>query len=97
MPDEKKERRVEKRPHPPGPSPREMKLQLLHKGPCSSPKQDSCPCPRNCPLHGRCCDCIRHHMEERKMHLQHPREGTLQDTQWLPECLRLAQSGQFDE
>lgn len=45
-----------------------QKMEVLHNGPCSSPKgaEDGkdCPCPLLCPLHGRCCDCIEHHKRE---------------------------------
>lgn len=79
----------------PLPSPYEMKMAILHKGPCSSPRVATCPCPRDCPLHGRCCDCTRHHIEERKMLWDGMDEERRNSTEWLPECLRLAQLGDF--
>jgi hypothetical protein len=65
----------------------EMKLQVLHNGPCSSPRNQSgdtaCTCPRACPLHGRCCDCIAHHKAER-LEEPNPKTG---DCSWMPHCL----------
>lgn len=67
----------------------QQKLSVLHKGPCSSPRKekgdDGCTCPRDCPLHGRCCDCIAHHKNERL-------EGAAQgwaafDPKWMPHCI----------
>lgn len=41
-----------------------QKMEVLHNGPCSSPKgaEGGKDCPY--PLHGRCCDCIDHHKRE---------------------------------
>lgn len=65
----------------------EMKLRVMHKGPCSSPRAKAgdldCTCPRECPLHGRCCDCIAHHKEER-LEAVNPKTG---ETGWMPHCL----------
>ena len=38
------------------------KLSEIHKGPCSSPRLKTCPCTDQCPIHGRCSDCVRHHL-----------------------------------
>lgn len=65
----------------------EMKMRVLHTGPCSSPRlkpeDTACTCPRDCPLHGRCCDCIAHHKEER-LEEGDPKPG---DISWMPHCL----------
>lgn len=65
----------------------EMKMRVLHKGACSSPRLNpgdtECTCPRDCPLHGRCCDCIAHHKEER-LENTNPVAG---DINWMPYCL----------
>ena len=70
----------------------DMKMNIIHKGPCSSPRNvpgdTACTCPRFCPLHGRCCDCIAHHKEERLEEAE-PVKGS---TNWLPHCLAF-----FDE
>lgn len=60
----------------------EHKLQQLHIGPCSSPNANNCPCPHVCPLHGRCCDCIRHHREEGM-------KKAPDDFSWIPNCLKM--------
>jgi hypothetical protein len=68
----------------------EQKLSVMHKGPCSSPRRapgdTACTCPRDCPLHGRCCDCIAHHKQER---LEARDAGTARagDFKWMPHCL----------
>ena len=65
----------------------DMKMRVMHAGPCSSPRNQAgdmaCTCPLACPLHGRCCDCIAHHKEER-MEDTTPRAG---DLGWVPYCL----------
>lgn len=68
----------------------QQKLSVMHKGACSSPRNEkgdtACTCPRECPLHGRCCDCIAHHKEER---LEMAEEGhaAAGDIMWMPHCL----------
>ena len=69
-----------------------QKMEVFHKGVCSSPYYNNCPCPRECPLHGRCCDCVHHHIDER-MEAGIPAENT----GWLVECMKLAHEGKFDE
>lgn len=80
---------------PPGPPRDDMKdpkkLAWLHKGACSSPRANTCPCPKKCPLHGRCCDCIRNHMGAYEENGAKPG-----DTSWFPECFKLAMQGRFD-
>lgn len=70
----------------------EMKLRVLHTGPCSSPRNrpgdTACTCPLECPLHRRCCDCIAHHKEER-LEEENPVTGSIH---WMPHCL-----AHFDE
>lgn len=70
----------------------DKKIQIMHKGPCSSPRlgtgADACPCPQHCPLHGRCCDCIAHHKEERL----EQKDGIKGACGWMPNCLKY-----FDE
>lgn len=65
----------------------DMKMSVLHTGPCSSPRNragdTACTCPMLCPLHGRCCDCIAHHKEERLEEVD-PVTG---DIHWMPHCL----------
>lgn len=65
----------------------DMKMRVFHKGPCSSPRlkpeDTACTCPIPCPLHGRCCDCIAHHKEERLEETE-PVAG---DIRWLPHCM----------
>ncbi len=79
----------------PLPSPQEQKLSVLHKGACSSPRTGDCPCPRECILHGRCCDCVRHHIEERRLMSENLDGYDTVGTKWLPECLRLVQNCEF--
>ena len=70
------------------------KMEVKHEGPCSSPyyKDDHCPCKWDCPLHGRCCDCLHFHIEKRKQ------AGVVtEDTNWMVACVKLAQEGKFDE
>ena len=71
---------------------RETKPRVLHEGPCSSPRNQAgdtaCTCPRPCPLHGRCCDCVAHHKEGR-LERPNPVAG---DYRWIPHCL-----AHFDE
>lgn len=62
----------------------EEKLTEIHKGPCSSPRMKTCPCTDVCPIHGRCCDCVRHHLTHRKADMDP------NDYSWLPYCLRHA-------
>lgn len=68
------------------------KMSVCHTGPCSSPYKDKCPCPNDCPLHGRCCDCIHLHIKNRKL-----RGGAEDDFSWLPACVKLSYEGKFDE
>ena len=69
----------------------EAKRAALHKGPCScpmaKPEMDVCTCPRECILHGRCCDCIAHHMQER---LDYVKNGVdvEHDYTWIPHCMQ---------
>lgn len=69
----------------------QMKLKVLHEGPCSSPRNNpgdtECTCPRECPLHGRCCDCIKHHKEERLGSVAKSQQ-VKHDYNWIPHCLR---------
>ena len=68
------------------------KMSVCHQGPCSSPYYTNCPCPRECPLHGRCCDCVHHHIDERMM------AGVpAENESWLVECMKLAHRGEFDK
>lgn len=62
------------------------KLLQLHKGACSSPRkmEDTCPCTMDCPLHGRCCDCVAHHITE----IQSKKNEEPKGYGWLPTCLR---------
>lgn len=70
----------------------QQKREILHKGPCSSPRNvpgDAgclrCTCPKDCPLHGRCCDCIAHHKLER---LEMAERGmAMFDPKWMPHCI----------
>ena len=69
------------------------KLAAFHQGSCTSPRARTCPCQKSCPLHGRCCDCVRFHMNGcRKQMEQDNNIG--QD--WLPACFKLALQGRFD-
>ena len=65
----------------------DQKMSVMHKGACTSPRNTPgdtwCTCPVECPLHGRCCDCIAHHKEERLAE-KNPVKG---DTAWMPHCL----------
>lgn len=67
------------------------KMSVCHSGPCTSPYRDNCPCPNDCPLHGRCCDCIHLHIKNRRLH-----GGDADDYRWLPECVKLSKQGKFD-
>lgn len=69
-----------------------QKMSVRHDGVCSSPYYKGCPCPRECPLHGRCCDCVHHHIDER-IEAGEPAENT----DWLVECMKLAHEGRFEE
>ena len=60
----------------------EKKLQQRHTGPCSSRAAAVCPCTNACPLHGRCCDCLRHHKEEGAGRAP-------DDFSWIPNCLKM--------
>jgi len=74
---------------------RKRRLGALHKGPCSSPysKEDHCPCRNDCPLHGRCCDCVHLHL---KMRMKKGEQGVpAEDTNWMVACMKLAQAGDF--
>lgn len=66
---------------------RDEKLAILHKGPCSSPRyakgDTECTCPKKCPLHGRCCDCIAHHKQERR----DEKDPVFGEKGWMPHCL----------
>lgn len=68
------------------------KLEVKHSGPCSSPYYNNCPCQWECPLHGRCCDCVHFHIEKRKQE-----GGPASDTNWLVACMKLAHEGKMDE
>ena len=68
------------------------KMEVHHEGMCTSPYYTNCPCPRECPLHGRCCDCVHHHLDER-IKAGSPAE----DENWLVECMKLAHRGEFDK
>lgn len=65
----------------------EEKMMVLHKGPCSSPRKEKgdqeCTCPKACPLHGRCCDCIAHHKLERR----DEKDPICGEYKWMPHCL----------
>lgn len=63
----------------------EKKKAELHRGPCSSPRMHTCPCPEHCPLHGRCCDCILHHNSKNVRGRK--------DLGWTPACIRAAAGG----
>lgn len=80
------------------------KLRVSHEGPCSSPYNgENCPCNiegpahgSDCPLHGRCCDCVHHHLDSTI------KDGGIKGIAkelmlWMPACLRSAQQGKFDE
>ena len=70
------------------------KLDIMHEGPCSSPRKlaNTCPCPDECPLHGRCCDCIRHHLQHQKG------KETIDSTyKWIPYCLKTAYTEDIPE
>lgn len=69
------------------------RLAALHKGACTSPRAETCPCPKKCPLHGRCCDCIRSHMDACREELS---KGRDMGNAWFPECFKLATKGRFD-
>ena len=67
---------------------RREKLRVLHKGRCARSQDmadgdDMCPCKMDCPLHGRCCDCIWHHKE----HLSQP-DLQLYSCGWAPNCVQ---------
>lgn len=66
---------------------RQEKLRVMHKGRCTSLRNtkdaDQCPCKLDCPLHGRCCDCIWHHKE----HLSQP-DLELYSCGWAPNCVQ---------
>ncbi len=68
-----------------------MKREALHKGPCScvmaKPEVNVCTCPRECILHGRCCDCILHHMQER-LAFQEAGVDLEHDYTWIPHCMQ---------
>ena len=68
------------------------KMDVLHKGPCSSPYANNCPCTNDCPLHGRCCDCVH-------MHIKNCKEaGTPVDVnRVLVACQKLTYQGEFDK
>lgn len=68
------------------------RMSVCHNGPCSSPYRDNCPCPNDCPHHGRCCDCIHLHIKNRKL-----RGGAEDDFNWLPACVKLSWQGRFEE
>jgi len=69
------------------------RLAALHKGACTSPRAKTCPCPKKCPLHGRCCDCIRSHLDAFR---EETALGHDMGSGWLPECFKLAAKGRFD-
>ncbi len=69
----------------------QLKRDIMHSGPCSSPYKDNCPCTNDCVLHGRCCDCVHNHIQNRI------NSGVVtDDTKWLVACMRLAHEGKFD-
>lgn len=72
----------------------QSKLRIMHHGPCSSLRntcgEEPCPCNLNCPLHGRCCDCIEHHIE----HISRP-DINLTNYGWAPRCIQMLVSSRF--
>lgn len=73
------------------------KIRVSHEGNCSSPYcGDNCPCTVECPLHGRCCDCVHHHLDSTVNN--GGIEGFAKEHMlWMTACLRLAQQGKFDQ
>lgn len=39
----------------------------LVKGVCPHNQNIECPCPKDCPRHGKCCECVAHHRQHGKM------------------------------
>ena len=67
------------------------KMERYHEGVCSSPYSGrGCACPNtDCPFHGRCCDCVHAHIEEKLA----PDNHFGGSYHWLPKCLELAFEG----